>query len=77
MSSLMVIKSTVGTALSFTAHQMHISLEDGREVSIPLEWFPSLLKATPIQRETWRWIGDGEGIHWPLLDEDILIENLL
>lgn len=37
---------------------------DGREISVPLVWFPRLLRATPEQRQDWTLIGDGEGIHW-------------
>jgi len=52
-------------------------LEDGRELSIPLEWFPRLRKATEEQLNKWRLIGKGEGIHWDEIDEDISVENLL
>ena len=57
--------------------QMHVFLEDGRELSNPIDWFPSLRNASREQRENWRLIGDGEGLHWEELDEDILIEGLL
>jgi hypothetical protein len=50
---------------------------DGRELSVPINWFPSLRDATPEQRNNWRFIGEGEGIHWKDLDEDILVEGLL
>jgi hypothetical protein len=56
---------------------MNVLLEDGREISIPIDWFPSLRDATSDQRNNWRFIGDGEGIHWDDLDEDILVEGLL
>ena len=56
---------------------MHIFLEDGREISIPIDWFPSLRDASKEQRDNWRLIYDGEGIHWEDLDEDILVEALL
>jgi hypothetical protein len=52
-------------------------LSDGRTVSVPLAWFPRLLHGTPEERNRWRLIGDGEGIHWPDLDEDISVENLI
>jgi hypothetical protein len=54
-----------------------VDLSDGRTVSVPLAWFPRLLHGTQQERETWRLIGDGEGIHWPDLDEDISVENLI
>ena len=54
-----------------------VDLSDGRTVSVPLAWFPRLLHGTPEERNKWRLIGDGEGIHWPDLDEDISVENLI
>ena len=54
-----------------------VDLSDGRTVSVPLAWFPRLLHGTSEERNTWRLIGEGEGIHWPDLDEDISVENLL
>ena len=77
MSILVFRKSTNATNIWFDDLKMYISLEDGRELSIPIDWFPSLRDATTKQRDNWRLIGDGEGIHWEDLDEDILVENLL
>lgn len=54
-----------------------VDLSDGRTVSVPLAWFPRLLHGTPAERSKWRLIGDGEGIHWPDLDEDVSVENLI
>jgi hypothetical protein len=56
---------------------LRVVLADGREVAVPLAWFPRLLDATPAQRAHWRLIGRGEGIHWPDVDEDILVSGLL
>ena len=56
--------------------KMHILLEDGREIAIPLDWFPKIRDATEEQRKNWRLIGGGEGIYKDL-DEDILVEGLL
>ena len=56
---------------------LHVQLCDGREISVPLEWFPRLRDATPAQRQNWRLIGRGVGIHWEDMDEDISIEGLL
>jgi len=52
-------------------------LSDGRTISVPLSWYPRLLHGTSEERANWRLIGRGEGIHWPDLDEDISIENLI
>lgn len=54
-----------------------VDLSDGRTVSVPLAWFPRLLHGKPEERNKWRLIGEGEGIHWPDLDEDISVENLI
>jgi hypothetical protein len=64
-------------AIRFDEHRMHIVLLDGREISVPLEWFPTLRAASNRQRNQWRLIGQGVGIHWPALDEDISIDALL
>jgi hypothetical protein len=77
MSILTVNKSKFATDLSFTDSKMIILFEDGRELSVPLEWFLKLRNATKEQLEKWRFIGKGEGVHWEDLDEDISIENLL
>jgi hypothetical protein len=54
-----------------------VELSDGRALSVPLAWFPRLLKATSRERHNWRLIGKGQGIHWEDLDEDISVEGLL
>jgi hypothetical protein len=61
----------------FDFDMLHVRLLDGREISVPLEWFPNLIKATPEQRKNWRLIGKGIGIHWEELDEDISVSALL
>ena len=52
-------------------------LTDGRTISVPVAWYPRLSHGTAEQRNHWRLIGNGRGIHWPDLDEDISVENLL
>jgi hypothetical protein len=54
-----------------------VDLKDGRSISVPLGWYPRLMHGTPQERNNWRLIGKSEGIHWPDLDEDISVENLL
>ncbi len=77
MSILTSYKSTNATDLWFGESKMFVRLDDGREVAIPLDWFPTLRDASEMQRSNWRLIGGGEGIHWEELDEDILVEALL
>ena len=57
--------------------ELTVDLADGRRVSVPLAWFPRLLHADSAQRQNWRLLGDGQGINWPDLDEDISVEGLL
>jgi hypothetical protein len=61
----------------FDSHMMHVLLLDGREISVPLEWFPKLRDASEEHRKKWRLIGKGVGIHWEDLDEDISVAGLL
>lgn len=56
---------------------LHVALADGRELSVPLAWFPRLLHATAEHRERFELLGDGEGLHWPTLDEDLSVAGLL
>ncbi len=60
-----------------TDDTLTMDLSDGRTVSVPLTWFPRLLHGTSAERNNWRFIGDGEGMHWMDLDEDISVENLI
>jgi hypothetical protein len=60
-----------------TNHSLIVDLSDGRTISVPLEWFPRLLHATPEERRNWRLIGKGHGVHWEEIDEDISVEGLV
>jgi len=64
-------------SISISEDTLTADLSDGRTISVPLNWFPRLLHGTPAERANWRLIGKGEGIHWPDLDEDISVENLI
>lgn len=63
--------------MEFAEDMLIVHLDDGREVRVPVEWFPRLRDASGKQRSTWRLIGRGIGIHWPELDEDISVRGLL
>ena len=54
-----------------------VDLADGRTISVPLAWYPRLLHATPRERDNWEIAGAGVGIHWPDIDEDLIMEGLL
>jgi hypothetical protein len=60
-----------------TASDLIVGLIDGRTISAPLVWFPRLLDASPQQRARWQLLGNGVGIHWPEVDEDVSVEGLL
>jgi hypothetical protein len=77
MSTLTINKSGNAVEIWFDKLKMFVLLDDGREIAIPLDWFPKLRDATEKEKNNWRLIGSGEGIHWEDLDEDILVEGLL
>jgi len=60
-----------------TDETLTVELSDGRTIAVPIAWYPRLYHAAPEERKKWRLIGVGEGIHWPDLDEDISVENLI
>jgi len=60
-----------------TKDTLALELADGRTVTAPLAWYPRLLHGAARERANWRLIGGGEGVHWPDLDEDISVENVL
>jgi hypothetical protein len=57
--------------------ELRVALLDGRTITVPLAWYPRLLRATPQQRANWKIAGAGFGIHWPEIDEDLSTEGLL
>jgi Protein of unknown function (DUF2442) len=76
-SSTIELHAPPATQVSVTDEALTVDLADGRTLSVPLVWFPRLAHGTPGERSHWRFIGQGEGIHWPDLDEDISIAGLL
>lgn len=77
MSTLVTERDVFAQSVQFTDDSMTVNLDDGRSLSVPLAWYPRLLHGTKQERERYQLIGDGEGIHWPDLDEDISVEGLL
>ena len=71
------IRSASATEVSVTNDTLAFELADGRFISAPLAWYPRLFHGTVEERSRWRLIGQGLGVHWPDLDEDISVENLL
>ena len=77
MSTLTIETEPLATDVRFSGSMLQVTLDDGRELAVPLEWFPRLRGGSPTARLNWRLIGQGEGIHWPDLDEDISVLGLL
>jgi len=63
--------------VTITDDTLSADLSDGRTISVPLAWYPRLMNASVEERNDWRFIACGEGIHWTQLDEDISIKNLI
>jgi len=63
--------------VSVSDDELIVLLADGRRISVPLAWFPRLLHATTEQRQNFELLGEGEGIHWPEVDEDLSTAGLL
>lgn len=61
----------------FADDYLTVDLRDGRRISVPIDWYPRLARATRSERENWMICGGGYGIHWPDLDEDLSMEGLL
>ena len=78
MSTLAVeIEIPRAVDVKVTKDTLTVELSDGRTISVPLQWYPRLVYATPEERNNWRLIGNGKGIHWEDLDEDISVEGLI
>ena len=60
-----------------TDDELRVDLADGRRIIVPLAWFPRLMAANAASRGNWQLLGDGEGIHWPMADEDLSVAGLL
>ena len=71
------IRASTATRVNVTDDVLTVDLSDGRMISVPLAWFPRLTHGTESERANWTLIGQGEGVHWPDLDEDISVESLL
>ncbi len=77
MSTLVLEHECLAQKVIFTEDSFIVYLTDGRSISVPLVWYPRLFNAKKQELENYELIGDGEGIHWPDLDEDISAEGIL
>lgn len=76
-SSAVEAREAVATQVEVSDDTLTVELADGRTIAAPLAWYPRLAHASSEERATWRLIGGGRGIHWPAVDEDISVGNLL
>ena len=76
-TSAIEMKVPFAETVTVSVDTLCVDLSDGRSISVPLAWYPRLLRASAAERKRWRLIGRGSGIHWEDLDEDISIEGLL
>jgi hypothetical protein len=76
-SSAISSENAIATAVRVDAESITVELKDGRVVSAPIGWYPRLANGSPDERKDWRLIAGGRGVHWPQLNEDISVENIL
>ena len=76
-SSVLREPEALAQKVRVTADELVVKLVDGRTVSVPVQWYPRLAHGSPAERQNWQIIGRGVGVHWPDLDEDIAVEDLL
>mgnify|MGYP001546555864 FL=1 len=77
MSTLAIEVNPLAEGVDFTVDELVVSLVDGRKVSVPLTWYPRLAVADDKQRARWELLGDGQGFHWPDIDEDLSVSGIL
>ncbi len=77
MSTLALEHESLAQKVTFNEDSFVVYLSDGRNISVPIIWYPRLLNSNKQERENYEFLGDGEGIHWPDLDEDISVEGIL
>ena len=77
MNSSFVEQVASARGVQVTASELRVDLTDGRQITVPLSWFPRLEAASPRAQANWQLLADGEGIHWPDADEDLSAAGLL
>lgn len=77
MDSLILKETPRAMAVECSDDELRVFLTDGRWLSVPVAWFPRLAHASSAQRGNYELLGDGQGIHWPEVDEDVSVMGLL
>jgi Protein of unknown function (DUF2442) len=76
-TSMPELLSATAVSVEVTEDTLSVELSDGRTIAAPIAWFPRLNHATAAERGHWRLVGQGHGVHWIDLDEDVSVEGLL
>ena len=76
-SSIVSTANTLVQKVAVSDDGLTVVLSDGRSLTVPLAWYPRLVHGTSAERNNLRLLGGGHGIHWPDLDEDISVDNLI
>jgi|SRR6516164_8064027 len=76
-SSTVEMREALAIQVEVDEDTLRVELADGRTIAVPLAWYPRLAHGLAEERTSWRLLGGGRGIHWPALDEDISVANLL
>jgi hypothetical protein len=76
-SSTAEMRDALATQVVVDKESLRVELADGRTIAVPVAWYPRLAHGSAKERNSWRLLGGGQGIHWPALDEDISVANLL
>lgn len=77
MDTAVILQNMKIKSVWFDAQKVYFDFKDGRTMGSPLDWFPRLKNATEIQRQNWRLVAGGSGVHWEEIDEDLSAEGML
>lgn len=77
MTTLVLEREPIAVSVAITDEALTVHLEDGRGITVPLEWYPRLVHATPEERNHYELLGRGSAIGWPDLDEHLSVESIL
>ena len=77
ITSMIEAKVPEAEDVTVTEDTLRVELSDGRTISVPLAWYPRLVHASQEERDAWGLIGEGQGIRWAALDEDLSVEGLI
>lgn len=77
MTTLVLEREPIAVSVEITDELLAVRLTDGRQIAVPLEWYPRLVHATAAERNNYELLGQGSAIGWPDLDEHLSVESVL